>query len=234
MLFALVDGIKSEATPKQVGVCPLCEEKVFSKCGEINIWHWAHKKGVSCDHWYEPESDWHYHWKQTFGKDNSEVVIKKDGKRHIADIYTKGGVVIELQNSPITKPIIKQREDFYGERMIWVLNGIHFAHNFEIYGSGRNEYYGLDNLLLKEGGNHGRLDRNTSLSFSWKYARRSWQGVHRYVFIDFGQEHLFWAKEGMGEVLGDGIYVSKERFITQYGGDYSYYVEKVIRTQNKK
>lgn len=226
MLFALVDGIKSEATPKQVGVCPLCEEKVISKCGEINVWHWAHQKGVGCDHWYEPESDWHYHWKQTFGIENSEVVIKKDGKRHIADIFTKSRVVIELQNSPITKPIIKQREDFYGERMIWVLNGVHFADNFVICGNGWNEYYELDRRLLEERGNPGKSQKVLRLSFSWKYARRSWQDVQRDVFIDFGQEHLFWVKEGMGKALGEGINVSKERFIKKYGGDFSYYVGK--------
>jgi hypothetical protein len=49
MLFAIVNGAKVEAKPQSNGVCPLCERTVFSKCGEINVWHWAHHKDDSCD-----------------------------------------------------------------------------------------------------------------------------------------------------------------------------------------
>jgi len=109
MLFAIVNGEKVEATPKTTGKCTLCERTVFSKCGEVNVWHWAHHKDESCDSWYEPETEWHKNWKLTFGKDNCEIVIIKDSIRHIADIFTKENVVIELQNSPIQKPIIRKR-----------------------------------------------------------------------------------------------------------------------------
>jgi competence CoiA-like predicted nuclease len=68
-----------------------------------------------------------------FGKDNSEVIIKKDGIKHIADILTKNEVVIELQNSPIQKPIVRRREQFYGEKMLWVINGERFKSNFNIH-----------------------------------------------------------------------------------------------------
>ena len=136
MLFAIVNGEKVEAIPKTIGTCPLCERSVFSKCGEINIWHWAHRKDESCDTWYEPETKWHKNWKLIFGKENCEIVITKDGIKHIADIFTNESVVIELQNSPIQKPIIRRRENFYGERMLWVINGMHFKHNFKINSSG--------------------------------------------------------------------------------------------------
>src|SRR6188508_3282245 len=111
MLFALVDGEKVEAKPKTQGKCQLCESDVFSKCGEVNVWHWAHYKDESCDHWYEPETEWHKNWKLIFSKENCEIVITKDGIRHIADIQTKEEVIIELQNSPIQKPIIRSREN---------------------------------------------------------------------------------------------------------------------------
>jgi len=55
----------------------------------------------------------------TFGKENAEIGIGKEGKRHIADILTNQNVIIELQNSPISKRIIKEREDlkqkYYGD-----------------------------------------------------------------------------------------------------------------------
>lgn len=211
MLFANVNGEKFEAKPQTTGLCPLCEHPVFSKCGEVNVWHWAHYKDESCDNWYEPETEWHKNWKLIFGKDKSEIIIAKDGKRHIADILTNDNVVIELQNSPLQKPIIRKREEFYGERMIWVLNGKPFKHNFDIreYSpSGLSRHFGVVDKVHKD-----------NLSFSWNWCRRSWDDVQRNLFIDFGDETLFWAQEGMGTRFGRGRQVSKEKFVTKYGGD---------------
>jgi len=220
MLFATVNGEKVEAKPKTIGICPLCERTVFSKCGEINIWHWAHHKDESCDAWYEPETAWHKNWKFIFGKDNCEIIISKDGVRHIADILTKDNVIIELQNSPIQRPIIRKRENFYGERMIWVLNGKHFKDNFSIYKTALeedDEYFRLYNPLSSQ---YGKVDnsRKNDYYFSWSWCRKTWCEVQRNVFIDFGDEHLFWVKEGMGTSAGKGRKITKEKFIEKYGG----------------
>lgn len=224
MLFAIVNGEKCEATPQSSGRCPLCQEKVFSKCGDIKNWHWAHHNSKSCDSWYEPETEWHKNWKLIFGKDNCEIVISKDGVRHIADIVTKKSVVIELQNSPIQKNIIRRRENFYGERMIWVVNGIQFKDNFWIYSSNFDYEKNYIRTL------HGIVDiatgeivssSNYEVTFSWSWARQSWNDVQRPVFIDFGDENLFWVKSGMGTRSGSGIQISKEDFIKKYEGDVS-------------
>ncbi len=151
MLFATVNGEKVEANPETIGACPLRERTVFSKCGEINVWHWAHHNDESCDSWYEPETEWHKNWKLVFGKDLCEKVITKDGVRHIADILTNDSVIIELQNSPIQKPIIRQRETFYGERMIWIINGKYFKHSRRPMDAQRSGYCrsgGLEALTL--------------------------------------------------------------------------------------
>lgn len=236
MLFATVNGEKVDAIPKTKGICPLCDKEVFSKCGEIYVWHWAHLKDESCDSWYEPETEWHKNWKLIFGKNYCEIIIKKDGVKHIADVQTNGGVIIELQNSPIQKPIVRKRENFYGEKMLWVINGNHFKHNFNIYSSQLNNnhlsrttkdahYFGLYNPLLKH---HVIIDSNEEKSkyqsendvrFSWSRPRRTWDDVLRPVFIDFGDENLFWVKDGMGRSWGEGRQISKEKFITKYGGD---------------
>ena len=60
-------------------------------------------------------------------------------------------------------------------------------------------------------------------SFEWKYSRRSWIDVERPVFIDF-QHHLFWVKVGMGNSNGVGRFISKEKFIRKYQGDYDIYM----------
>ena len=230
MLFALVDGCKSGAIPQTRGKCQLCESEVFSKCGEVNVWHWAHFKDKSCDTWYEPETDWHRNWKLIFGKENSEIVISKDGVRHFADIKTKGDVIIELQNSPIQKPIIRRRENFYGERMLWVINGILFKKSFAIYVSSfyredtesfETDYY---NKLHGFSGSNSRSllgYKKNEFSFSWNWPRKSWNEVQRNIFIDFGDNSLLWIIEGMGTKHGKAKRVGKEGFVKRYGGDIS-------------
>lgn len=221
MLFATVNGEKVEAKPKTTGVCPLCEEPVFSKCGEVKVWHWAHYKDESCDSWYEPETEWHKNWKLIFGKENCEIIISKDRVRHIADILIKDNFVIELQNSPIQKSIIRKRENFYGEGMVWIINGKNFKDNFSMY---RNrleedeEYYHRYNPLSPY---YGKVDNSykNEFNFSWRWCHKSWSEVQRHVFIDFGDEYLFLVNNGMGTSYGKGKKVTKEKFIEKYGGD---------------
>jgi hypothetical protein len=227
MLFATVNGEKIEATPKITGNCPLCERTVFSKCGEINIWHWAHRKDESCDSWYEPETEWHKNWKLTFGKDNCEIVISKDCIKHIADIFTNDKVVIELQNSPIQKPIIRRRENFYGERMLWVINGKHFKENFIFISSSTNsiDYHWWEKYVHTKDGIVDRVTgeiippRKEEFIFKWSWPRKCWTDAERHIFIDFGKESLFWVTEGIGTNYGKGKLISKQKFLEKYGGD---------------
>ena len=241
MLFARVNGEKILAKPNSTGKCPLCEEIVYSKCGEVKVWHWSHYKDEDCDSWYEPETEWHKNWKLIFGKDNCEIIISKDGVRHIADIQTSDNVIIELQNSAIQKPIIRKREIFYAERMIWIVNGKHFKKNFDIYPSGHystqlnndDEYFRLHNPLAHQ---YGVVDKNSYKSesnFSWRWSRKSWSDVQRHVFIDFGDDNLFWVKNGMGTPRGNGRQITKEKFITKYGGDLQL-LTTIIENSNKE
>lgn len=229
MLWALLGNEKIEVSPNAKGICPNCKNKVFSKCGEINVWHWAHYNDADCDSWYEPESFWHKHWKMTFGKENTEIRIEKDGKCHVADIYTNDNVVIELQNSPIPKPVIRQREIFYGERMIWLINGESFKNNLIIKDVWEDEDYHIIKSLPRPPVNWRRENPEITKGkngefFKWKSPRKSWIEVQSPVFIDFGQESLFRVYEGMGTTQIRGKYILKEKFITKYGGDYAYYI----------
>ncbi|NOZ34034.1 MAG: hypothetical protein GXO80_01905 [Chlorobi bacterium] len=224
MLYAIVNNEKIEAKKGLTGKCPLCEQKLFPKCGEINIHHWSHYKNGSCESWYEPESEWHYHWKMTFGKDYTEVVLEKDGKKHFADIYTKNKVVIELQNSPISKKIIREREEFYGNKMLWIINGISFKERFEI--KTENRYFEYDQKKRSY-----EISKNLKkyLRFRWSYPKKSWEESKRNIFFDFGDENLFWVEEGIDYGYGEGRYISKEAFIKKYGGNIKYYQEHFKR-----
>ncbi len=133
MQFACYNNLRKEAEPKLKGLCLHCNNEVIAKCGAKNMWHWAHIKAENCDAWSEPETEWHRHWKKCFGAEFSEISIEKDNVYHIADVINKNGIVFEFQNSPISAEIIKKREEFYGEKMIWIINGSSFKDNLKIY-----------------------------------------------------------------------------------------------------
>lgn len=122
MLIALKDGQRSvPTTTGQRANCPECNAEVLSKCGEINIWHWAHITTVDCDAWGEPEGEWHLNWKKGLPLDWVEICMERDSEKHRADICLPTGLVVELQHSPISVEEIQRREAFY-RNMIWIFN----------------------------------------------------------------------------------------------------------------
>lgn len=125
--------IKQRIVPFKGGraFCPFCNETVIAVCGEINIHHWRHDINSKCDPWKESETDWHRTWKEKFPIEWREFIITKYGEKHIADIRTDSGLIVEFQNSSISSTTIKVRETFY-ENMIWLINAEIFKDNFSI------------------------------------------------------------------------------------------------------
>ena len=123
MGFALVDGIRTEPSPGLHGICDCCGGELISKCGRYVRWHWAHKRKTDCDSWRESETDWHLIWKGCFPKECQEVVHfdLQTGEKHVADVKTSTGLVVEIQHSPISERELLSREDFYGD-MIWIVD----------------------------------------------------------------------------------------------------------------
>jgi competence protein CoiA len=163
MIWALKNNERIKAIPKEKANCPLCNEEVIAKCGEIKIWHCSHKSNKDCDDWYEPETEWHINWKNEFPKEQQEIIIGK----HRADIKTRTGNIIELQSSMLSYDKIKEREKFYGEKLIWLLNSKTIAKNCQFW-KWKGKYY-----------------------FIWKWKPsicRNW--LHNKIFIDFG-ENIF-------------------------------------------
>jgi competence protein CoiA len=227
MLYATVEGIKKNASPGNKGECPFCQNEMVAKCGEFKSWHWAHKKINSCDAWYKPETEWHRKWKQIFGIDNCEVIQKRNEQKHIADILTTYGRIIELQNSPINLETLESREEFYGHNMIWIINGTHFAQNFMIRLFQATEYDTYSPEFDRFSKIHGfttnykpSIEENKE-RFLWKRPKEVWGYAKAQVYIDFGSEFLFLVKEGLGCSKGIGVSVTKKQFIIDNGGDES-------------
>src|SRR5687768_10707008 len=124
MKFALVNGHKTEPQPNLQGICANCHNETLSKCGQVKIWHWAHKSKLHCDQWWENETEWHRTWKNHFPTECQENIHIDSitGEKHIADIKMANGLVIEFQHSAIHPTEIQGRETFY-KNMLWVVDG---------------------------------------------------------------------------------------------------------------
>jgi competence protein CoiA len=123
MKLALVGQERLGATPGQVGSCPSCGSPTVAKCGRLRVWHWAHHGQRHCDPWWENETEWHRTWKNCFPIHWQEIVhADNEGKRHVADVKTESGWVIEFQHSNLSEEERQSRDAFY-PKIIWVVDG---------------------------------------------------------------------------------------------------------------
>lgn len=123
MKYAIVEGKKAEATKRAKGVCQFCASELIAKCGETKSHHWAHKSIRGCDSWWETEGEWHRSWKNEFPSEWQEIIhIASTGERHIADVKTETGWVIEFQSSYLKPEERRSRNEFY-DKLIWVVDG---------------------------------------------------------------------------------------------------------------
>lgn len=179
MRYASVNGVRQEAEPKLRGSCPNCGNEVVAKCGQQRIWHWSHRGKLECDHWWEPETEWHRTWKALYPQAWQEVIhVDANGERHIADVKTDRGWVIELQHSPIAPDERLSRETFY-ERMVWVVDGMR---------------YKRDLAAFRKAVDLGTIASDSPLLLApltdGAEIFRRWAPLERPVFIDFGEEEL--------------------------------------------
>jgi|WetSurMetagenome_2_1015567.scaffolds.fasta_scaffold308510_1 competence protein CoiA len=200
MLYAISkENKKVSATHNIKAFCPQCLEPVVAKCGNINIWHWAHKKKQDCDIWHEHETAWHLQWKQKFPIENVEVVVEKEGIRHIADVLTNNNRVIEFQHSSISVEELRERECFYGN-MVWVFDVIDAVKK--------------DRLHLKN------RDVNPYTTFRWKHPKKIVAFANKPVFLDYSSFRLLNLKKLYIEEPpygGYGYYVMNYDFIKTAG-----------------
>ena len=132
MKFALINNQKTLPCKGAIGTCPNCGSIVIAKCGDIKIDHWAHKSLRKCDQWWENETAWHRKWKGHFETDWQEYIFKDEvtGEKHIADVRSEHGLVVEFQHSFINAAERNSREAFY-KKMIWVVDGTRLKRDFE-------------------------------------------------------------------------------------------------------
>jgi competence protein CoiA len=206
MQFAIVEGQSSEPMPGLKGTCKNCGSPMIAKCGQHKLWHWAHQSRVHCDPWWEAETDWHRDWKNRFPLDWHECICfdGDNNEKHIADVKTEHGLVLEFQHSPIAPAEMKSREDFYGN-MVWIVDGC------------RGE---LDAAHFNMGLGGRVSEAPVAYSFQW-YGRgklfENWILATKPVLIDFGGANLWrlvmFDRSSKKGAVGPG---SKEYFVQDF------------------
>ena len=181
MEFALVNGVRRHPTKGQRGVCQYCGGETVAKCGRLVMWHWAHMPRSSCDPWWGSETEWHREWKSRFHEDWREVVHIDEytSEKHIADVKTPHGLVIEFQHSPMNYDELVSREAFY-QNMIWVVDGDRGSIDPGVFSMGFSsepaQFRPLIHLV--------RWWRRSKLLHRWAEATAP-------VYIDFGRRGLW-------------------------------------------
>lgn len=181
MKFAHVNGQRREAQPGFSGTCPACERPMVAKCGEVKVWHWAHKGRRVCDPWWENETGWHRNWKDQFPVDWQEFVQHaEDGERHIADVKTAQGWVLEFQHSYIKPEERRSREAFYS-KLLWVVHGLRGKGDRVQFLKAWDEGtpVGANSLVRRVFSDECRL-------------LREWAGSPAPVWFDFGEAQVLW------------------------------------------
>jgi competence protein CoiA len=168
------------------------------------MWHWAHKGRLLCDPWWENETEWHRAWKDQFPADWQEIVHHSgDGERHIADVKTGDGWVIEFQHSHIEPDERRSREAFY-PKLIWVIDGTRRKRD-------ESQFLNAFNDGLPVGAfRRAFSDRCVLL--------REWGGSNAPILLDFGGEALWWL---VARSTDGSMYVlpySRARFMESHRG----------------
>jgi len=200
MKWASTDSERITASPGVSACCPGCRQPVLAKCGEIRVWHWAHRGG-DCDPWYESETAWHLNWKKLFPDTWQEVVMGP----HRADIKTPR-VVIELQHSSISVAEIREREAFYGD-MIWIFDLRSGAERFRFLPAHRFADGYIRRPVIPDN------------AVAWVRARRTVLACTKPVFVHLGRGRLY-------NIFGFGLYPS----LNFEGGFYRQFTEDEFMT----
>jgi competence protein CoiA len=209
MKFALVGGQRLEARPGPSGTCQGCGSSVVAKCGEVRIWHWAHQTKRACDVWWENEGQWHRNWKSHFPANWQEVIHRAaDGARHIADVKTPQGWVIELQHSQIAPEERRSRDAFYG-KLVWVVDASRRKRDASQF------VKALESAALVGGNPYIRRVVKSECRLI-----QEWSGSSGPVFFDFGDPQTLWwllAKEPNGAAYL-GLFMRND-FIRSHHGE---------------
>lgn len=218
MRYSIVNGERIEALPKLSGRCHICGCQTIAKCGEIRVWHWAHK-GQVCDPWYEKETVWHRKWQDCFPKDWHEVKQERNGQTHVVDIKTAQGWSIKFQYRQLKSEARIERSVFY-EKLVWVVNGTRRDRDKKVFSKLLNDL----NLVRMKKARVWRVHLDECILL------KEWSRIIVPVFFDFGGEDLFCLLPSAQGVCGYIVAFSRIGFVTLHNDagqqkDFEYWID---------
>ena len=185
MKFADVNGIKMEAEKGLVGRCVGCAQPMIPVCGVKKEKHWRHKVDCECDRWWENETEWHRSWKNNFPKEWQEIRHQDavTGEWHISDVKTSSNCFLEFQHSFLKPDERQARNNFYGEKLVWVVDGL----------ARKNDWTKMERALncsveILQGSFLFRLHSSVDEVPLFE----DWCDCRVPVFFDFGHERPLW------------------------------------------
>jgi hypothetical protein len=131
----------------------------------------------------ENESEWHRNWKDQFPAEWQEHICRAaDGEKHVADVLTDHGWVIEFQRSYI-KPEERRSRDIFYRKLVWVVDATRRETDREQFLKAlqASAPVGLDPQSPIR---RVRSDQNRLL--------QEWCGSPAPVFFDFGSGPALW------------------------------------------
>lgn len=148
-----------DAIKGKVYRCPICEQEVIQRRGDIIRHHFAHLSAhgahanyLPCsDTWQYDMTDWHMDWQDRFDKNDVEKVLDNGKQKHIADLLI-GKYVVEFQHSNISIDDFRDRNEFYsslGYKVIWVFDLTEEVVNEKMYAEGNKYEWALPKKLFR-------------------------------------------------------------------------------------
>jgi hypothetical protein len=106
------------------------------------------------------------------------MVQSVDGTRHVADIKTDTGLVVEFQRSHLSTVERREREAFYDD-MIWVVDGTRLKRDLDFF----------EQIRFHERSG----PREDVVPFNWRVPQitRRWDESTKLVFLDFHGDHIW-------------------------------------------
>ena len=208
MKIAIVNTERHEPLPDLAGSCPACGAPMISKCGTVKVWHWAHRATRHCDPWWENETEWHRAWKAEFPIQWQEIIhTAPTGEKHIADVKTDSGWVIEFQHSYLKAPERAAREAFY-TKLIWVVDGLRRK---------RDANHIIN--AWQYGAPIGQNSQIKGVPIDGSALLRDWSVSKTPVFFDLGDSKVIWWKISSGKSGAAYLFpYSRDKFLNVQKG----------------
>ena len=122
-------NVLEDKLEKKAYTCPACGGQLHLRQGASVRSHFAHKSLKDCDYSSENESPEHlankeslYHWLKKETEVQLEYPLPE--LKQIADLFANGNLALEVQCSPLTQKVLKERSEGYrsqGYQVLWLL-----------------------------------------------------------------------------------------------------------------